>query len=97
MDAEKVKELLDTPETIEALQRANLRALLEQIQRGEGEQIATRRLVGDTVSLLMADIGARQELLQELQKRQMSLSTMQNYMAKMKAAHEAKTAGDKTE
>jgi hypothetical protein len=90
MNAEKAKQIIDTPEVIASLERAALRDLLQQIERGEGEQIETRRRVGEIVSLLTEDISQRQEMLKTLEKRQFILSTMQNYMEKMRAAHEAK-------
>jgi hypothetical protein len=90
MNSEKVNEVIDTPEVIALLEREAIRALLEQIERGEGEQIETRRHVGEVVSLLTEDIHQRQELLQILEKRQMILSTKQNYMESMRAAYEAK-------
>lgn len=93
MNSEKVTQIIDTPEVIAALERVALRGLLDQIERGEGEQIETRRRVGDVVSLLTEDVRQRQELLAELQKRQFSLSTTQDYMQRMRANYEAKQEG----
>jgi hypothetical protein len=97
MNNEKVLQLIDAPETIAALERAALRDVLTQIDHGDGEQIATRRRVGELVSLLMEDIRQRQQIIEELQRRQMILSTMQNYMVKMRANWEAKQAAEAQE
>lgn len=89
---EQIQAELETPEGMQAIERAAVRELLAQIERGEGEQVETRRRVGDVIHLLMEDVKQRQELLEQLQKRQNVLSTMQNYMDKMRANYEAKQA-----
>lgn len=93
-NADELQKLLETPEAIAALERAALRDVLAKIERGEGEQEAARRQVGDTITLLMADIAQRQDIMQNLQRVQLTLSTKQNYIETQRAAYEARSAAE---
>jgi hypothetical protein len=93
-NADEIKAMIETPEVIAQLERGALRDLLAKIERGEGEQIETRRAVGDMVTLLGEDVKQRNFLLQELKRIHFILSTKQNYLETMRANHEAKQAGE---
>jgi hypothetical protein len=93
-NADEIKAMIETPEVIAQLERGALRDLLAKIERGEGEQIETRRAVGDTMTLLMEDVKQRQEIVDTLQRLHMILSTKQNYMQTQRANFEAKQAGE---